>query len=71
MTDIRACARVSSAANSVGVGPGHIPGPEAVQITLEQIDLVKRMAARYQVFRGRLYRPPTCAASTSPAGSPR
>jgi membrane dipeptidase len=27
--------------------PVNVPGPEAVQMTLEQIDLVKRMAARY------------------------
>jgi membrane dipeptidase len=27
--------------------PVNLPGPEAVQVTLEQIDLVKRMAARY------------------------
>jgi membrane dipeptidase len=27
--------------------PSNLPGPEAVQVTLEQIDLVKRMAAQY------------------------
>ena len=51
--------------------PVDITGAEAVQMTVEQIDLVKRMAARYPKISRSPIRPPTCAASTSPEGSPR
>ena len=52
--------------------PAEIAGPAAVQATLEQIDIVKRMAARYPAdLRDGLHRRRRAAHSQGQAGSPR
>ena len=50
--------------------PVEMHGPQAVQATLEQIDIVRQMAERYPHDFQLAAPPPTCAASTRPGPSP-